>query len=621
MNPPIIRILPDVLANQIAAGEVVERPANALKELAENALDAGATTLHIAWQGAGLTELTVQDNGHGIPKAQLALALTRHATSKVRTTEDLFRINTFGFRGEALPSLAAVAKLTLTSRPADQDTAWAHQSDGTLRPAALPPGTKVTVQDMFYATPARRKFLKSARAETGALEQVVIALALARPDVQLHVWADDTEVWHLPPGQQDFLSALHPRLHLVHAGLASSGVLVQGQRAGPDGLIQWQGVISPPTLHTNTQRGQWLFVNGRPVRDRALAATLRQAYTDQLPAGRHPYAVLFLTIPADAVDVNVHPAKSEVRLRDTAGIASLLFGAVRQALGPLQAATHGQLGGGFAPLRLPAAPPTPHFAIPLPLQKQYKGDAPAFEASFGAPINSLAAQAPLAHSTTPSEPEDYPLGVPLGQIGNTYIVAETTGGALVVVDQHAAHERLVYEQLKAQVQQGRVPSQPLLLPALLSLRPHQAEVLLGHAAELAKFGLELDPAPTAGATTPGAIHGATPGATPGGVLVAAVPLLLADCNPQALVQDVLAQILDAPDTHNPRSTVQAKIEQVLASMACHHSIRAHRRLSLAEQAALLRAMEATPASQTCNHGRPTVRVISHAELEKWFDRR
>lgn len=598
-----IQILSDNLANQIAAGEVVERPANALKELAENALDAGATSLHLAWQEAGLTQLTVQDNGHGIPKAELALALTRHATSKVHTTDDLFRINTFGFRGEALPSLAAVAKLTLTSRPADQTEAWQVAPDGTLRPAALPPGTKVTVQDLFYATPARRKFLKSARAETGALEQVVIALALARPDVQLHVWADDTEVWHLPPGQQDFLSALHPRLHLVHAGLASSGVLVQGQRAGPDGLIQWQGVISPPTLHTNTQRGQWLFVNGRPVRDRALAATLRQAYTDQLPAGRHPYAVLFLTVPADAVDVNVHPAKSEVRLRDMASISSLLFGAVRQALGPLQASTH----SGFAPIRLPEAPPTPQFSIPLPLQKQYKGEAPSFEASFGAPMNSLAAQAPLAQSAAPSEHDDYPLGVPLGQVGGTYIVAETTSGALVVVDQHAAHERLVYEQLKAQVQQGRVPSQPLLLPALLSLRPHEAEVLLGHAAELAKFGLELDPAPISG-----------------GIMVAAVPLLLADCNPQALVQDVLEQLLDGPDgqsAHNPRSTVQAKIEQVLASMACHHSIRAHRRLSLAEQAALLRAMEATPASQTCNHGRPTVRLISHAELEKWFDRR
>ena len=256
---------------------------------------------------------------------------------------------------------------------------------------------------------------------------------------------------------------------------------------------------------------------------------------------------------------------------------------------------------------LPEAAPTPQFSIPLPLQKQYKGEAPA----FGTPVSSLAAQAPLAHNAAPSEHHEFPLGVPLGQIGNTYIVAETTGGALVVVDQHAAHERLVYEQLKAQVQQGRVPSQPLLLPALLSLRPHEAEVLLGHAAELAKFGLELDPA-----------------LTPGGILVAAVPLLLEGCNPQALVHDVLEQLLDGPDgqpdgqpAHNPRSTVQAKIEQVLASMACHHSIRAHRRLSLAEQAALLRAMEATPASQTCNHGRPTVRIVTHAELEKWFDRR
>jgi DNA mismatch repair protein MutL len=604
MNLPTIRILSDTLANQIAAGEVVERPANALKELAENALDAGATSLHIAWQGAGLTKLTVQDNGHGIPKAELSLALTRHATSKVHTTEDLFRIHTFGFRGEALPSLAAVAKLTLTSRPADQSEAWQVAPDGTLRPAALPPGTKVVVQDLFYATPARRKFLKSARAETGALEQVVIALALARPDVQLHVWADDTEVWHLPPVQGNFLDGLHPRLGLVHSALVHSGVPVQAERAGDHGTVQWQGFISPPTLHTNTQRGQWLFVNGRPVRDRALAATLRQAYTDQLPAGRHPYAVLFLTVPADAVDVNVHPAKSEVRLRDMASITGLLFGAVRQALGPLQASTHGNVGGSFAPVRLPEAAPTPQFSIPLPLQKQYKGEAPA----FGTLVSSLAAQAPLAHSAAPSEHHEFPLGVPLGQIGNTYIVAETTGGALVVVDQHAAHERLVYEQLKAQVQQGRVPSQPLLLPALLSLRPHQAEVLLGHAAELAKFGLELDPAPTSGATLTG-------------VLVAAVPLLLEGCNPQALVQDVLEQLLDGPDAHSPRSTVQAKIEQVLASMACHHSIRAHRRLSLAEQAALLRAMEATPASQTCNHGRPTVRIIAHAELEKWFDRR
>lgn len=596
-----IQVLPDVLANQIAAGEVVERPANALKELAENALDAGATSLHLAWQEAGLTHLTVQDNGHGIPKDELALALTRHATSKVHSTEDLFRINTFGFRGEALPSLAAVAKLTLTSRSANQPEAWQVAPDGTLRPAALPPGTKVEVADLFYATPARRKFLKSARAETGALEQVVIALALAQPAVHLQVWGEGVELWNLPPVQGNFLDGLHPRLGLVHSALVHSGVPVQAQRDSDNGSVSWQGFISPPTLHTNTQRGQWLFVNGRPVRDRALAATLRQAYTDQLPAGRHPYAVLFLTVPADAVDVNVHPAKAEVRLRDMASLTSLLFGAVRQALGPLRVAS----GVGFAPLHLPEASPTPQFSIPLPLQKHYKGEAPA----FGAPISSLAAQAPLVAGTVPPEHDAYPLGVPLGQIGNTYIVAETTGGALVVVDQHAAHERLVYEQLKAQVQQGRVKSQPLLLPALLSLRPHEAEALLGHAAELAKFGLELDPAPTSG------------GATLGGILVAAVPLLLADCNPQALVQDVLEQLLEGPEAHNPRTTVQAKLEQVLASMACHHSIRAHRRLSLAEQAALLRAMEATPASQTCNHGRPTVRVISHAELEKWFDRR
>lgn len=581
-----IRRLPDTLANQIAAGEVVERPASVVKELTENALDAGATALRLELTGAGLTNLVVTDNGGGIPQAELPLALARHATSKIAATEDLFNIATFGFRGEALPSIASVSRLTLTSRPAAQPEAWQITPDGELKPAAHPQGTRVEVADLFYATPARRKFLKSERSESQAIESVLKNLILAHPHVTLTVVEDGAETWHVPAAQGDFFTAHATRLAPVMGQEFAAQALHLHAEKPADGLAL-HGFISPPTLHTSTSAKQFLFVNGRPVKDRALQTALKNAYGDKLPAGRHPLAVLFLTLPTDAVDVNVHPAKSEVRFRQPSELYSLVFSGTRQTLGhTLSAAPQPAVPAlqAWQPSSF-GAPVAPTFNLPTPPQKLLKGEE--------API-----PLPQTPDTKPLVPS-HPLGAALGQIANTYIVAENADGALIVVDQHAAHERLVYEQLKTQFTQGRIATQPLLLPTIIPCTPSEARLLLAHAEELQKFGLEVESySPTA-------------------IAVTAIPHLLGEANPASLVRDLLNDLSDL----SARTTLQSRLEHVLATIACHHSIRAHRRLSVAEQNAILRQMEATPASLTCNHGRPTVVSLSLPELEKLFARR
>jgi DNA mismatch repair protein MutL len=595
-----IRLLPDTLANQIAAGEVIERPSSVIKELVENSLDAGASHVRVEVADAGLGKIVVQDDGHGIPRDELKLALQRHATSKIATTADLFAIHTFGFRGEALPSIAAVARLTLTSRPADADTAWQITPRGELMPAALPPGTRIAVEDLFYATPARRKFLKGPRGENQAIEAVLHNIALANPHVTLTLVEDGQETWHIPAAQGDFLSAVGPRLgSLMGAEFAAQALPFSASRGGQGPAVA--GFLSPPTLHASTSRRQYLFVNGRPIKDRSLQAALKNAYADRIPAGRHPLAVIFLSLPVDDVDVNVHPAKAEVRFRDAQSLFGLMYGAVRQTLLETTPATatpsFSQATSSFAiPARAGTQGDTPAvqsaFAMQAPPQKLWKGDAPA--------PTVMPAKAET-RGEVPAAPlnADTPLGAALGQIANTYIVAETAGGALVMVDQHAAHERLVYEELKSQFTAGRIASQPLLLPVIVPLSRAEADALLAHAAELESFGLQVES------------H------SPTSVAVTAVPQLIADANPQRLLRDVL----DDLESLTPRTTLNSRLEHVLATLACHHSIRAHRRLSLAEMNSLLRQMEQTPSSLTCNHGRPTVVSLALPELEKLFDRR
>ena len=602
-----IQKLDDTLANQIAAGEVVERPASVVKELTENALDAGATTLRLELTGAGLVNLVLTDNGGGIPKHELTLAISRHATSKIANTEDLFNINTFGFRGEALPSIASVSRLLLTSRPATQPEAWSINSLGETRPAAHPPGTRIEVADLFYATPARRKFLKSVRAESLAIEAVLKNLILAHPHVQITVLEDGQETWHVPAAQGDFFQAHAMRLpHVMGAEFAQSALPMFAEK--PALGMALHGFLSPPTLHAGTATKQFLFVNGRPVKDRSLQAALKNAYGDKLPAGRHPLAVMFLTLPTDAVDVNVHPAKSEVRFHQPSELYGLVFSATHQALSNTLSHTFSQT---LQPYQSENTLENTYAYAPNPItapafQPAYQ---PSFNASnhelritnydFHLPPQKLIKGEETQNAIRETQNDQHPLGAALGQIANTYIVAENAAGQLVVVDQHAAHERLVYENLKSQFTEGRVSAQPLLLPVIISCTPAEATLLLAHAEELQKFGLDLE------------------GYSPSAVAVTAIPQLLGDTNPTPLVRDLITDL----QSLTPRTTLHSRLEHVLATIACHHSIRAHRRLSLNEQNALLRQMETTPASLTCNHGRPTVVSLSLVELEKLFARR
>lgn len=601
MSLPVIARLPDALANQIAAGEVIERPASVVKELVENALDAGARHIRIETSAQGLGHIAVQDDGHGIPPDQLPLALERHATSKITTTADLFHIHTFGFRGEALPSIASVARLTLTSRATGSEQAWQITPDGILQPAAFSQGTRIEVADLFYATPARRKFLKSDRTEQRAVHDVLLKMALAHPAVTFTLIEDGAEVWHIPAAQGDFLQTYGPRLAALLGPDFSHAALPLHAERTEEG-ISLHGFISPPTVHAATNRQQYLFVNGRPVKDRSLLAAIKQGYGDVIPHGRHPLAVLFLTLPADEVDVNVHPAKSEVRFRNGNHLFGFIYAAIRQTLAGTSAATTvpvasqitpnpiGSALGSFGSPQIPSAtsqitcttpqiPPNPLFqATPQQLRKADNGE-----------INEI-----NQHVI-----DDHPLGAAVGQIGNTYILAETPQGA-VLVDQHAAHERIIYQRLKAQFGQGRVASQPLLLPAIVPLPAADAATLLTYCSDLEKMGLVIESySPTA-------------------VAVTALPALLGEANPAPLIRDLVE---DFQEVKSSRNTLNQWLERVLSTFACHHSIRAHRRLSLNEMNDLLRQIETTPDCLTCNHGRPTVVQLPLLELEKLFERK
>ena len=577
------------MVNRIAAGEVVERPASALKELLENALDAGARSVAVRLSAGGLELVEVVDDGHGMAPDQMALALERHATSKL--PECLLgeywaieQVSSFGFRGEALPSIASVARFTLESRTRDRD-GWRIVIDHGARaddgPAALPPGTRVRVEGLFDKVPARRKFLRSPRAEYAACLDSVRRLAMARPDVAISLEHDGRRIFSLQPATLPARVAT-----LLDPQLAAHGLPIDLQRHG----LGLSGVVSLPTFNRGMADQQFLFVNSRPVKDRLLVGALRAAYQDLLPRDRHPIVALFVACPGEEVDINVHPAKTEVRFRDPQAVRGLLIGGLRAALDE---------AGHRSAARVQAAAPvrwtndlTPQ-AGSFP-SRQQEAQQPGMREH-----QSLFQSAPAARAEPATEPvTDFPLGVARGQVANTYIVAEAADG-LVLIDQHAAHERLVLERLKAGVGNGGVPRQALLLPDVVELDEPDCDRLEEAAPELLAWGLEIE---RFGVSA---------------MLVRAIPATLTKVDTAKLLADLSAEIAE----WGGALQLKDRLDLVAATFACHHSVRAGRALSVAEMNALLRDMERTPRSGQCNHGRPTWVKLAHGDIERLFGRK
>ena len=577
-----IRRLPPELINRIAAGEVVERPASALKELVENSLDAGARQVAVRLHAGGLELVEVTDDGSGMAPDEMRLALERHATSKLPENA-IDRVTSFGFRGEALPSIASVARLTIESRVRGAD-GWRIEIDNGEPvgegPAALPPGTRIRVEGLFDKVPARRKFLRSPRAEYAACLDAVKRLAMARSDVGFTLDHDGRRILTLLPTDAPARVA-----ELLSHELDRHGVGIDCTRDG----LRLTGVIGLPTFNRGMADQQYLFVNSRPVKDRLLVGALRAAYRDLIARDRHPIAALFLDVPLDEVDVNVHPAKTEVRFRDPSAVRGLIVGGLRHALDD---------ESGRSAAREQAAAPVmwttsesyqaqPTLAVGGSVVREQQA---AFEPMGFVP----AARAEPAIEPVPS----YPLGVARGQVAATYIVAEAEDG-LVIVDQHAAHERLVLERMRAAREGGAIARQALLIPEVVELDEPDCDRLEGAAADLADMGLEIERF------------------GPGSILVRSVPAALGKTNAAALVADLAAEIAELGGPISLRD----KLDLVAATIACHGSVRAGRILSVAEMNALLREMEVTPRSGQCNHGRPTWVKLGHGEIEKLFGRK
>ena len=599
-----IRLLPDGVINRIAAGEVVERPASAVKELVENAIDAGARQIEVRINEGGRALIQVSDDGRGMSRDELPLAIARHATSKLPRDDDLGNISTLGFRGEALPSIAAVSRLEIISRQSGGENAWALSVAGgaaeAVVPAAHPPGTTVAVRDLFYATPARLKFLKTERTEAGHIADAVARLAMARPDIAFTLIGGDREVLRAPTGG-DLLDARLARLALVIGrDFADNAVAVEAEREG----VQLTGYAGLPTYNRATARQQYLFVNGRPVRDRLLAGAVRAAYQDFLGGGRHPVLALFIELPPDGLDVNVHPAKTEVRFRDAGTVRGLIVGSLKRALASaghraastVSEAALGAIRPGDGALQ-PALPAhggggrRTYPRAPAPAMRGLSDVASAYQAPLVAPTADTLDDASGAGA-------DYPLGVARGQLHATYIVAQT-GDGIVIVDQHAAHERLVYERMKAGLDGAGVARQMLLLPEVVELEESAAARLTRRQEELAALGLVIE------------------AFGPGAVIVRETPALLGEGDIKGLVRDLAEELAEFGEG----VALQERLSEVCSSMACHGSVRAGRRLKAEEMNALLREMEATPHSGQCNHGRPTYVELKLADIERLFGRR
>jgi DNA mismatch repair protein MutL len=598
-----VRQLPEQVVNRIAAGEVVERPASVVKELVENAIDAGASRIDIFTDGGGRRRIGITDDGDGMTYGDLTLAVDRHATSKL-DDEDLLRIRTLGFRGEALPSIGAVAKLGITTRHLSEPHAWSLSVEGgeksAIMPAALSQGTRVEVSDLFYATPARLKFLKTDRTEAEAIREVVRRLAMARPDVAFTLAGEERApvTWAAAlPGASGRLTRLGDVLGADFRGCA---IEVRSEREG----VVVEGFAAAPSLTRANALGQYLFVNGRPVRDKLILGAVRAAYSDYLPRDRHPVIALFVTLDPEGVDANVHPAKTEVRFRNAGLVRALIVHALKEGLAREGKRTAANSDGAAIASFRPAFAPRANWdwrrspALPVGPLPTFEGSA-AFAEPGQAAFDVGAPTADVRFQEAPSaDLLDRPLGAARTQIHETYIVSQTRDG-LIVVDQHAAHERIVYEKLKASLARNGVQRQILLIPEIVELDEATVEKLIARSAELATFGLAIE------------------SFGPGAVAVRETPSLLGKTNAGSLLRD-LAEHMAEWDEALP---LERRLMHVAATMACHGSVRAGRRLKPEEMNALLREMEDTPNSGQCNHGRPTYVELKLADIEKLFGRR
>ncbi|WFU42509.1 DNA mismatch repair endonuclease MutL [Bradyrhizobium sp. CB82] len=600
-----VRQLPEQVVNRIAAGEVVERPASVVKELVENAIDAGASRIDVFSDGGGRRRIGITDDGSGMTARDLSLAVERHATSKL-DDEDLLEIRTLGFRGEALPSIGSVARLSITTRHAGEPHAWALSVEGgeksEIMPAALALGTRVEVNDLFYATPARLKFLKTDRTEAEAIREVVRRLAMARPDIAFTLAGEERApvTWAAAlPGAAGRLTRLGD---ILGAEFRSHAIEVHAER---DGVVI-AGYAAAPALTRANALGQYLFVNGRPVRDKLILGAVRAAYSDYLPRDRHPVLALFVTLDPREVDANVHPAKSEVRFRNAGLVRALIVHGLKEGLAREGRRTAANSGGSALSSFRPAFTPRPGNwdwrqspSAPTILPSFEGTAAPAFAERVQAAFDVGAPTADVRIETQPAgDLVDRPLGAARTQIHETYIVSQTRDG-LIIVDQHAAHERIVYERLKASLAKNGVQRQILLIPEIVELDEATVERLLARSDELASFGLAIE------------------SFGPGAVAVRETPSLLGKTDAGGLLRD-LAEHMAEWDEALP---LERRLMHVAATMACHGSVRAGRRLRPEEMNALLREMEETPNSGQCNHGRPTYVELKLADVEKLFGRR
>ncbi|RWM26409.1 DNA mismatch repair endonuclease MutL [Mesorhizobium sp.] len=618
-----IRQLSETMINQIAAGEVIERPASVVKELVENALDAGAGKVEIVTAGGGLSLIRVTDDGSGIAEPELALAVARHCTSKL--SDDIHDIRSLGFRGEALPSIGSVARLSIRSRTASGDSAAEIGIEGgrvlPVKPAAANRGTTVEVRDLFFATPARLKFMKGERAESSATSDVVKRIAIAFPAVRFTLAGADRSTLELPATGNTPDGMLARVAQVMGKDFPDNAIPIDAMRDG----VHLAGHVSIPSYTRANALQQYAYVNGRPVRDKLIAGAIRGAFADVLPRDRHAVTVLFLSLHPATVDVNVHPAKADVRFRDPGLVRGLIVGAIREALAGagIRAATSGAAGmmAAFRPGAAPYAHPGPtagHRSYDAafrasgfagfdrsPQRPLDMGEAQPARNGFGEDGQAAFDTGPLASAdarASVAEPAEALLGMALGaaraQVHENYIVAQTRD-SLVIVDQHAAHERLVYEALKNALHSRAVPSQMLLLPEIVDLPEEDAERLAMHSQTLAKFGLGLERF------------------GPGAVAVRETPSMLGETNVQQLVRDLADEIAD----NDTVETLKERLDRIAATMACHGSVRSGRLLKAEEMNALLRQMEATPGSGTCNHGRPTYIELKLADIERLFGRR
>jgi DNA mismatch repair protein MutL len=611
-----IRQLSETMINQIAAGEVIERPASVAKELVENALDAGATRVEIATAGGGLSLIRVVDDGGGIPPGELMLAVARHCTSKL--SSDIHDIRSLGFRGEALPSIGSVSRLSIRSRTANADAAAEIAVDGgrvsAVRPAAANRGTSVEVRDLFYATPARLKFMKGERAESSAITDVVKRIAIAFPTVRFTVSGSDRSTLDLPAADETPEGRLRRIAQVTGQDFPQNSLPIDAVREG----IELSGYVSIPSYNRANALQQYAYVNGRPVRDKLIAGAIRGAYADVLPRDRHAVTVLFLTLDPALVDVNVHPAKADVRFRDPGLVRGLIIGAVRQALAAagIRASTSG--AAGLAGAFRPGAPANGHPGA----SNGHRGYDPGFrgssagydptrspyrplDAGFGESMQAVfdhgsvaSADARAGHGPVEETLLDTGLGAARAQVHENYIVAQTRD-SLVIVDQHAAHERLVYEALKQALHARPMPSQLLLIAEIVDLPEEDAERLASHAATLKRFGLGIERF------------------GPGAVAVRETPSMLGETNVGQLIRDLADEIAD----NDTVDTLKERLDRIASTMACHGSVRSGRLMKPEEMNALLRQMEATPGSGTCNHGRPTYIELKLADIERLFGRR